>query len=151
MTRNLLVSTCLALMVGGCASSAPPGSAPASTPPLEGTAWELVELQSMDDAQGIRRPEIGAQYRLQFGADGRLSAQLDCNRGMGPWKADPSGGLRLGPLATTRALCPPSSLGGTVAMQLDSVRSYLVRDGKLNLSLMADGGIMVWKPAAAPR
>lgn len=31
--------------------------------------------------------------------------------------------------------------------QLPFVRSYLLRDGQLHLSLMADGGILSWMPA----
>jgi hypothetical protein len=46
----------------------------------------------------------------------------------------------------TRALCPPPSLDEQVTSQAQYVRSYLLRDGRLHLSLMADGGIHVWEP-----
>jgi hypothetical protein len=61
--------------------------------------------------------------------------------------ADPSnGGFRFGPLASTRALCPSPSLGELLARQLPYVRGYLLRDGRLNLSQLADGGILIWEP-----
>lgn len=118
---------------------------------LEGSSWRLVEIRSMDDARGTTRPDDPAKYTLAFGDDGRLSARLDCNRGNGPWRHEPadpaSGSLAIGPLATTKALCPPPTLGDRLARDLGDVRSYLLRDGRLHLSLMADAGILVWEPA----
>jgi hypothetical protein len=60
-----------------------------------------------------------------------------------------SGRFELGALAMTRALCPPPSLNERIAGDADYVRSYLLRDGRLYLSLMADGGIYVWEPDTA--
>lgn len=128
-------------------------AAPAPTPPgLAGTTWQLVAMQSMDDAQGTTRPADPAAYQLRFGADGRATLRVDCNRAMGTWQATPSadgrsGSLQFGPLAGTRAMCPPGSLEPQLMRQLPFVRSYLLRDGQLHLSLMADGGILSWAPA----
>ncbi len=120
-------------------------------PPLQGTRWQLVGIQSMDDAQGLRRPADPSRYTLTLQSDGRAVLQLDCNRAMGSWRVEPSadpgnGGFRFGPLASTRALCPAPSLGEPLARQLPYVRGYLLRDGRLNLSLLADGGILIWEP-----
>ena len=122
-------------------------------PPLQGTTWQLVGIQSMDDAQGLRRPQDPSRYTLSLQADGRAVLQLDCNRATGTWQVEPSadpgnGGFRFGPLAGTRALCPAPSLGEPLARQLPFVRGYLLRDGRLNLSLLADGGILIWEPRA---
>ena len=46
----------------------------------------------------------------------------------------------------TRALCPPPSLDEQMAAQAEYIRGYLLRDGMLYLSLMADGGIFAWAP-----
>ena len=132
---------------------------PASTAnPLAGSAWELVALQSMDDAIGRQRPKDPAAYTLRFGADGMALMRLDCNRGRASWRAsaaassqgtgekDVSGSLRFGPLALTRALCPAPSLSDTVARQVPFVRSFLLRNNRLYLSLLADGGILEWRP-----
>ena len=121
------------------------------TPPLQGTSWQLVGIQSMDDVQGLRRPGDASRYTLSLQADGRAVLQLDCNRATGSWRVEPSadpgnGGFRFGPLASTKALCPASSLGAPLARQLPYVRGYLLRDGRLNLSLLADGGILIWEP-----
>jgi hypothetical protein len=73
---------------------------------------------------------------------------------MGSWQVRPSadrsnGSFRFGRIATTKALCPPPSLGERLAKQLPYVRGYSLRNGRLHLSLMADGGILVWEPLAA--
>ncbi len=134
-------------------ASLPLHAAP-ETPPLQGTSWQLVGIQSMDDAQGLRRPADPSRYTLTLQADGKAVLQLDCNRAMGPWQVEPSadpgnGGFRFGPLASTKALCPSPSLGEPLARQLPYVRGYLLRDGRLNLSLLADGGILIWEPRAS--
>jgi heat shock protein HslJ len=133
-------------------ASLPLQAAP-QTPPLQGTSWQLVGIQSMDDAQGLRRPADPSRYTLTLQADGKAVLQLDCNRAMGPWQVEPSaepsnGVFRFGPLASTKALCPEPSLGELLARQLPYVRGYLLRDGRLNLSLLADGGILIWEPRA---
>jgi heat shock protein HslJ len=122
--------------------------------PLAGSAWELVSIQSMDDAQGTLRIADPAAFTLQLGADGRAALKLDCNRGSASWKATPaadgnSGQFAFGPLAGTRALCPPPHLDERIVRDLDYVRGYLLRDGNLYLSLMADGGIYEWRPHAS--
>jgi hypothetical protein len=110
-----------------------------------------VAIQSMDDAQGTERPRDPSRYTLLLQGDGRAVLQLDCNRAVGTWQVEPSadpgnGSFRFGPLAATGALCPPPSLGERLGRQLPFVRGYLLRDGRLHLSLLADGGILVWEP-----
>ena len=57
-----------------------------------------------------------------------------------------AGEIALGPLALTRAMCPPGSLHDLLVKQWPFVRSYVLRDGHLYLSLMADGGIFEHEP-----
>jgi hypothetical protein len=109
----------------------------------------------MDDAVGRTRPADPSRYTLQLAADGRASLQLDCNRATASWTAQASaepdnGSFRFGPLATTRAQCPPPSLSQRLATQIPYVRSYLIRNGHLHLSLFADGGILEWEPLIRP-
>jgi heat shock protein HslJ len=136
------------------AGGAPASAAAAQGGPLADTAWRLVELQSMDDAIGSVRPDDPSAFTLRLHRDGTASLRLDCNRATGSWRSEPgtsdpsSGHLEFGPLATTRALCPPPHLDERVAAELAWVRSYLLRDGRLHLSLMADGGIQTWEPIA---
>ncbi|MGA7966184.1 MAG: SH3 domain-containing protein [Gammaproteobacteria bacterium] len=127
----------------------PVGSASVSG--LTDTQWRLVEFQSMDDATGTKRVDDPSLYTMRLNGDGTVTMRLNCNRVKGSWSAEPSsdgvsGRFKLGPLAATRALCPPPSMDETITAQAKYIRSYLLKDGKLYLSLMADGGIYVWEP-----
>jgi para-nitrobenzyl esterase len=98
------------------------------------------------------RPDAddGTKYTIEFGADGRLNARIDCNRGRGTWTSSGSNQLQFGPLALTRATCPAGSLHDHIVKQWNYIRSYLIRDRHLFLSLMADGGIAVRTEKAKP-
>lgn len=135
------------LLLAGCASSGPQPLGLG----LGGTAWQLVAIQSMDDTQGTTKINAPERFTLQFGSDGQANLRLDCNRGMGRYDATAasdgrSGSIQFGPIAATRARCPPPHLDERVARDLPHVRGYLLKDGKLFLSLMADGGIYEWAP-----
>lgn len=145
-TAHLLA---LAAALTACSTGTAPLRGPAS---LADTSWELVAIQSMDDAQGTTRIASPERFTVSFAADGRASFRLDCNRGTATWKTTEtspdglSGTLQFGPLATTRALCAPPSPDARVARGLPYVRSYLFKKGQLFMSLMADGGIYEWRP-----
>lgn len=130
-----------AAWLAGCA--APPPQAPS----LAGTRWQLAAIESMDDAQGTTRPDDPARYTLDFGTDGRATLRLDCNRAMAAYTVDATASsLAFGPVAGTRAMCLPGSLEPRLVKALPYVRHYLVKDGRLHLTLMADGGILSWSP-----
>ena len=137
----------LALTASGCGSAA-------AADPLTGTSWQLTGIDSMapDEAPGTTIDDP-TKYTVTFGDDGRAAFQVDCNRGSSTWQsssaAPDSGGLTFGPIALTRMFCPQPSADGKVATALGQVRSYLLSDGKLHLSLEADGGIMHWQPSTA--
>jgi para-nitrobenzyl esterase len=111
---------------------------------LGGTSWQLVKFQGGDGA--ILTPDDKAKYTIAFAADGRVSARIDCNRGSGAWTSSGPNNLQLGPLALTRAMCPPGSMHDRIVKHWGLVRSYVIKDGRLFLSLMADGGIYEFEP-----
>lgn len=132
--------------------SAPEPAATASGGSLAGTEWHLVQIQSMDNT-GTVSPHDPSLYTMSLGADGMVAMRLNCNSANGTWSSEPSddessGRFEFGPLAATRALCPPPSLDERIMADAEFVRSYLLQDGRLHLSLMADGGIYVWEPQA---
>ena len=61
----------------------------------------------------------------------------------------PPAQLEFGPLALTRAMCPAGSLHDQIARQWSVIRSFVIKDGHLFLSLMADGGTYKFEPAPA--
>ena len=151
------VAACIGMVAAVVTSGAASASSASSKSPLANTQWRLVEFQSMDDAQGTTRPSDPSRYTMRLDADGTVTMRLNCNRATGTWSATPSsdpsnGQFSFGPLAMTSALCPPPSMDESIAKQSQYIRGYLIKDGRLYLSLMADGGIYVWEPdeASAP-
>jgi hypothetical protein len=91
---------------------------------------------------------------MRLKEDGTVAMRLNCNQATGTWSAEPSsegtsGRFTFGPLAATRALCPPPSMDEQIVAHAEYVRSYLLKEGRLYLSLMADGGVYVWAPDTA--
>lgn len=105
--------------------------------------WEWVSFQGMDDSSlEVSDP---SRYTLEIRTDG-VSVLADCNRGMGGFESD-GASLSFSEIATTRMACPPDSLADLYLSHLSYVRSWLIKDGDLYLSLFADGGIMRFRPA----
>jgi heat shock protein HslJ len=115
-----------------------------TTGDLAGTSWRLVKFEGGDDT--IQKPGGRSQYTIEFGKDGQLTARIDCNRGRGTWQSKEPGQIEFGPLALTRAMCPTGSLHDRMMKHWPYFRSYIIRDGHLFLSLMADGGIYEFEP-----
>ena len=70
---------------------------------------------------------FGTTNLVLLDADGNASLRLNCNRARGTWSAQAagdgqSGAFTFGPLAMTRALCPPPSMDEDIARQLASAR-----------------------------
>jgi para-nitrobenzyl esterase len=103
---------------------------------LGGTSWQLVKFQSSDEK--TLTPDDKAKYTISFGTDGRVSARIDCNRGAGTWKSSGPNQLQFGPLALTRAACPPGSLHDRIARDWEFVRAF-VRDQERSSFSVVDG------------
>jgi len=135
---------------GSHLSNAAQPTHPTGGNPFGNTQWQLVEFQSMDDEEGISRPDEPSLYTMRLNADGTVSLRLNCNYASGTWSAEPTGNgatgrFAFGPLSATQVVCPPPSMDEEFAMQAGYIRSYLLQDDRLYLSLMADGGIYVWE------
>jgi heat shock protein HslJ len=146
---GLLAAACAVHQAGPATARAAPGAK------LPGTAWRLVEFQSPDDRIGTVRPDNPAAYTMALEPGGRVALRLNCNRGAGTWTATAtgpdSGSFRFGPLAVTKAFCQPPSPDVQIARNAEYIRSYVLRNGRLYLNLMADGGTYVWEPAGGLR
>jgi len=156
--RASLCLLSVSLALGACSgiSSTPPSNSPATAPvtavaipTLAGTSWRLASFQANNDGSQALRPGTPDGFTLSFGQDGRLAVKLDCNRGTGPWQAvatDATGGtLSLGPVATTRAMCPPDAVGSRLAQDLPALRAWRLQDNRLHTGLPADAGVYVWE------
>jgi copper homeostasis protein (lipoprotein) len=115
---------------------------------LGGTSWQLVKFLGSDGT--TLAPEDESKYTIVFEPAGGLSVRIDCNRGHGSWNSAATNQLQFGPLALTRAMCPPVPLNDRLVKDWQYVRSYLLKDNHLFLSLMADGGTYEYEPALGP-
>lgn len=149
-TLRLFANDRPVLVLADQSPSSQPGASNGSTD-LSGTSWQLVKFQSSDGKTLV--PDDKSKYTIIFGNSGRVSVRLDCNRGSGPWKSEGANQLRFGSMILTRAMCPPGSLHDRIAKDWPAVRSYVVKEGHLFLSLMADGGIYEFEPigGSAPK
>jgi heat shock protein HslJ len=111
---------------------------------LSGSSWSLVAYRAVSGAETL--PERDDQYQLHFHPDGRLSAQIDCNRGSGSWQTtDQQAGLRLGPLALTKMMCPPAALTMQLPAAIETIQSYRILEGQLQLQAAGDAGSYLWR------
>ena len=107
---------------------------------LTGTSWRLVAFKGSDDT--VLKPKDRNKYTVVFGDGGRLSAVVDCNQGHGTWDSDAPGHLTFGALGLTRMMCPEegAKLDSNLETQWENVTSYVLKGGRLLLSLKTDGG-----------
>ena len=108
---------------------------------LAGSSWQLVRFEAADGT--ILTPDDRAKYTVEFKSGGAVEVRIDCNRGHGNWQSSgPSPNqLQFTPLALTRSVCSPAALlNDRLATDWPNVRSYVIKDGHLFTSLVADGG-----------
>jgi heat shock protein HslJ len=110
---------------------------------LAGSQWRLVQLRASQDS--VIKPEKVAVYTVEFGADGQAIVVAGCNRGGGAFTVTPPKGLTFGPLATTRAMCPPGSMSARFLADFAKMRAYAIVGGVLYIDV-ADGGVYQFAP-----
>lgn len=144
----------LVLAVAACAATEPgaplmPGSVNAPPPPIDaagdalltGALWSW-EGTTMNDGTRITRPATG-RYTLLFQPGGAVAVQADCNRGSGTYLLS-GGSLSFGPIAMTRAMCPPGSMDTEFLKGLALVSGQLFRGNDLVLTLKGSSGSMIF-------
>ena len=94
-------------------------------------------------------PDDPTKYTLEFLPDTTVVAQIDCNRGSGPFKMDGKS-IFIGPLAVTRMACPPNSYDGKFVQQIDAARTIFFRGDTLFMDLFADSGTMRFSQMPEP-
>jgi heat shock protein HslJ len=142
--RHSMAGWLLCGLVGGFAMTVAAQTGKDSGAELAGTSWRLVEFRGGDDT--VLTPDDKDRYTLAFAGNGRVSVRVDCNRGFAAWSSDGPGQIKFGPMGLTRMMCPPAALSDNIVKQWEHVRSYVVKDGRLYLSLMTDGGMYELEP-----
>lgn len=126
-----------------------PGSVNAPPPPmiaagdalLTNTLWSWQETVMSGDKRIV--PDASDRYTLLFQPGGVVAVRADCNRGSASYTLD-GGALSFGPLAITRAMCPPGSKDGEFLTALAAVSGQLFRGDDLVLTLKSDSGSMLF-------
>jgi para-nitrobenzyl esterase len=143
--RVVLVAMALCL----AASAAGGASQPSKVSELADTSWRLVRIEVRDGAAVA--PDDRTKYTIAFGRDGQVSARIDCNRGRATWTSSAPGQIQLGPLAMTRAKCPPGSLHDRIVKDWELFRGYALKGGRLLLTVGGDQTVYEFEPTAARR
>ena len=108
-------------------------------PDLINVTWRWQQTVYHNDRKNV--PLNPANYTLKLLADGKVGIRADCNRGGGVYT------LRGNEIAmeiayTTRAACPPESLGQDFIKDLNAAARYFMEAGILYIDLKLDTGTM---------
>ncbi len=112
------------------------------TPLLTGVVWQWTEFQSGDGS--IFKPTDPTRYTAEFHDDGTVRVLADCNSGSGLATIDGTS-IDL-TVAATRMACPEGSQSSAFLRYLNEAVTYVIRDGRLALSLPAGAGIALFQP-----
>lgn len=119
LAKSLIAGVAL-LMLAACATTPAPHM-------LTGSTWKLAAIDTSGSTTTLT-PALQARHTLSFSDGGALALQLDCNRGRASWTAgaprNGAGAISIGPIASTRALCPQPSFGNEMASGLSEAQTY---------------------------
>lgn len=119
--KNLLILLCL-LMGVGCNSSK-------NMAKLNGGTWNLKEMNGKE----VQLTDSNSEIFIQFNeAEKRVNGRGGCNRFFGNYEMDGSN-LKFSPMGATRMACPDMQLESEFFQMLETVDSYSIKDGQLNL------------------
>jgi para-nitrobenzyl esterase len=148
MNRNTIPQSMILIVTLVTASATSLTNTPpqGSSNDLDGTSWQLVKFQSSDGTTLV--PDDRSKYTITFGANGRTTVRVDCNRGSGSWKYKGPNQIQFGAMSMTRAKCSADSLHDRIVREEGVIRNYLIKDGHLFLSLLEDAGTYELEPLA---
>lgn len=115
------------------------------TPMLEGTVWELQQIQYNDDTLVVADPP--EDYTIEFMADGQVSVKADCNQAIGQFSASQGSQLSIDLGGVTRAACPPGSVSDDFLQALEGAAIYFFQNGDLYIDIQYDTGTMRFSAA----
>ncbi len=103
-------------------------------------AWTLVSLQ---EAGAIPEVVPAGSFVADFGVDGDLYIEADCNVCSAAYRANDDGTVQvIGPIPCTLAYCSTAPLDSRFLRILEGAGSWSIEEGTLRLS-SADGGALL--------
>ena len=116
-----------------------PTLAPPSVELLQ-DAWTLVSLR---DAEGSAEGIPTGGFVADFGVDGDLYIEADCNVCSAAYRAEDEGAVEvIGPIPCTLAYCSTAPLDTRFLRVLQGARTWSIQEGVLQLS-SPDGGTLL--------
>jgi heat shock protein HslJ len=110
---------------------------------LVGYVWAWMEFLENNDT--VTRPNMPANYTVEFIPDGQVAIQADCNQVIGTYSVKGNQiDIELG--ATTLAACPDNSLADEYLRLLSDAVIYFRQAEYLFLDIMMDVGTMKFFP-----
>ncbi len=110
---------------------------------LVGVVWVWVEFLENNDT--VTRPNMPANYTLEFLPDGQVTLQADCNRANGTYTVKGSQ-LEIEIMTTTLAACPEGSLGDEYIQLLNDAVAFIREGEQLFIDIKFDTGSMKFLP-----
>ena len=107
-------------------------------PALQGV-WRWVSATNGGNRLSVATPD---RYTLAFPEAGRIALKADCNRAAGGVTFGDDGALKIGPMAMTRAMCPPGSLSDRFAQDVERSTRWSIDGGALLLSQPGGAGTL---------
>ncbi|MCK0129107.1 META domain-containing protein [Erythrobacter sp. F6033] len=130
-----------AMLLSACQSYGPPPH------PLDDTSWRLADVETSGTSTQLTQ-ELSSRHRLTFRDGGRLVLQLDCNRGNADWSASMpqvgNGSISIGPVASTKALCPRPTYGEELAAELPTANGFTLTPDGSSLIIRASEAVYVF-------
>ena len=142
--RTNAIRMMLAFAIVSCSAVTFATAQKSSGNPLSGTSWQLVKFQGPDEQTHTVNDK--SKYTITFGANGRVTARVDCNRASSTWKVKGNGELQFGSWSRTSAKCGPGSLHDQIVTEGGDVRNFEIKDGHLFLSGGSGGGYYELEP-----
>ena len=105
--------------------------------------WKWEQSRYNNDTQTT--PANPGQYSLNFTEGGTFSGRADCNRIRGDYTLSGSR-IALGPIVSTRAMCPPGSLDSNFLKDLENAAILFFEKGRLYIDLKYHSGTMTFLP-----
>ena len=107
-----------------------------------GVEWKWEQSLYNNDQKAV--PKDINHYTIIFNPDNTMKIRADCNRAGGKYSLD-GNKIVIQELYSTKAMCPPDSLGNNFLKDLDRAVIYFFKNGSLYLDLKYDTGTMKFK------
>jgi heat shock protein HslJ len=96
--------------------------------------WRWIATVTPSSRTVCTNPDV---YTITFLPDSTARLLIDCNRGSGGYHID-GHSIHIGPIASTRMMCPPGSMDTTFAAQLQRANAWHVEADTLQLDTVGE-------------